>query len=165
MDFLDKLRAKPSDVRAQYAFFVASFITGIIAIIWVSTLPAQVAKVMKVNEGEITDSAESVDPKTFSDLIEDSGGKVGTVIEAVQDLNNLPAEMDMITQNLNGLEVGTTEDFLKETQETARLQVVEKIINEEIKPIDPEPVTKNIMIEVRKGASPVVLIGIASTTE
>ena len=43
MDFLTRLRLKSPLVRAQYAIGTASVVTGIIALVWLSTLPARFA--------------------------------------------------------------------------------------------------------------------------
>jgi hypothetical protein len=43
MSFLARLKEKPPQVRAQYAFFAALLVTGVIGAVWVTTLPARFA--------------------------------------------------------------------------------------------------------------------------
>lgn len=45
MDFLTRIRSKSPFVRTQYALGTASVVTGIIAVIWISTVPARMAHV------------------------------------------------------------------------------------------------------------------------
>lgn len=59
MDFLERIRQKPPIVRAQYALGIAALVTSIIAVVWLSTLPARFA-----NVGDFSDIASSTVPVT-----------------------------------------------------------------------------------------------------
>lgn len=45
MDFLTRIRSKSPIVRAQYALGIAGLLTGIIMVIWLSTLPARFSEI------------------------------------------------------------------------------------------------------------------------
>jgi len=46
---LEKLRTQPKDVRNRYAFWYAFLFTAVIAVFWLSTMPARVG-VLSINE-------------------------------------------------------------------------------------------------------------------
>ncbi len=41
MSLLGRIRTKPKEVRVRYSFLVASITTGIIAMVWMTTIPAR----------------------------------------------------------------------------------------------------------------------------
>lgn len=41
MSLLEHIRTKPKEERTRYAFLVASIVTGIIAMVWITTIPAR----------------------------------------------------------------------------------------------------------------------------
>ncbi len=49
MSFLKRVQSQSSSVKAQYAFVGAGLITGVIGIVWVSTIPARFADISGEN--------------------------------------------------------------------------------------------------------------------
>jgi hypothetical protein len=72
MSFFEHLRVKPSHVKAHYSFGIAGIITGIIAIVWVSTLPARF--------DTVTQKAEVQEEKDFGSFITEAKSELGNLI-------------------------------------------------------------------------------------
>ena len=62
MDLLTRLRSKSPLIRAQYALGTAGVVTGIIALVWISALPARFAGI-----GDLGESATTTTPTLRAD--------------------------------------------------------------------------------------------------
>ena len=60
MDFLTRIRSKSPHVRVQYALGTAGLVTGIIMVIWLSTIPARFADLGAHATTTKTDTNEAV---------------------------------------------------------------------------------------------------------
>jgi hypothetical protein len=60
MDFLTRIRSKSPHVRVQYAVGTAGLVTGIIMVIWLSTIPARFADLGGHATSTETDAAKNV---------------------------------------------------------------------------------------------------------
>lgn len=77
-EFLDHIRQKPRAVREHYAFMFAATFVGIVALLWVFTLPSRFDSIISVTEEGLPES--TVPP--FSSLWDQVTGRDGTA-EAV----------------------------------------------------------------------------------
>lgn len=76
MDFLTKVQRKSKETKKHYAFMSAGVVTGLIAIIWFSTLPARFAE-MKSEEMVITEDTEP----GIAEVLDDAKSQLGSIIE------------------------------------------------------------------------------------
>jgi hypothetical protein len=90
MQFLERLRSKKSHVKSQIAFASAIGVTGIIALVWLSTIPAQFSKI-----GE--------------QIVQESDAQTATAGNAIDDL------IAGATKSLDALD--TEEEGLDQTEE------------------------------------------------
>lgn len=115
LKWIEKTRKKPKEVRNQYAFFGAVVVTGFIVVLWVVSLPSQLARIEESKEGDET-------PKgAFSQFITDAkqnfaGAFAANTDEApaiseeatstVPEVTEEPAVVlpDLTQENIEGLE-------------------------------------------------------------
>ena len=87
MSFLERIRQKPRAVRTQYAFFTSLMVTGLVAVVWLTSLPE------RFNQAEIatTESAESAQTfSEFSQVFSAARDTVANTIDSVRDLRADP---------------------------------------------------------------------------
>jgi len=100
MSFLGNLQNKSKETKSQYAFGIASVVTGLIAIVWISTVPAQFAK-LNIKEATPEEKAPGLDS-----LISDTKSQLGSIIESTGD--TVPEEVvSEINKNLEASNLGT----------------------------------------------------------
>lgn len=104
MNLWDHLESKSSSVKSQYAFGVASVVTILIAVVWVSTLPARFAQKSPL---EVTTEEEE---KGFSELFSDTKNQLGNIIQGTQKTDVPEVE----TNSLDALSM----DFLPEESDS-----------------------------------------------
>lgn len=92
MGFLEHVRSKPESVRTQYALGIAGLVTGIIGVIWVTTIPAKFSKTAQNLE------SESVLFDTLGNAVGDIENQVANVIET--SVENV---IEVDTKNLDSL--------------------------------------------------------------
>ncbi len=78
MSLLTRIQAKSKNVKTQYAFFGACAITGMIGIVWVSTLPARFTEVKPV---EVAGETESVNTNDFGEILSETKNQLGNIID------------------------------------------------------------------------------------
>ena len=87
MDFLSRIQSKSKETKKHYAILSAGMVTGMIAIVWFSTLPARFAEI-KTEEIATTESTEP----SFNEVLDDTKSQLGNIIEwntdAVQDIQD-----------------------------------------------------------------------------
>jgi len=105
MSLWRKLQSKSSGIKAQYAFGIAGVITGFIAIIWISTVPARFAEI-----APLEDMIAQEDTPDFQEIFNDSKSQLGNVIDSLEALPNQLEEASMPTGNLDALDLGTNVD-------------------------------------------------------
>ncbi|MFZ2253081.1 MAG: hypothetical protein WAW13_02800 [Minisyncoccia bacterium] len=79
MDFWSHIESKSSGVKAQYSFLIATFVTGIIGMVWVSTLPARFSSLSEPEELSAEDSPG------LSELFSDTKSQLGNIIETTKE--------------------------------------------------------------------------------
>lgn len=89
-NLLQKLRQKPKFVQSQVAFLVALVSTGIVATVWVTTLPARF--------GGVPASSQGADTLTATDVMQSAKGFVDTVSTVVDTFKN-PSQSASPVQN------------------------------------------------------------------
>jgi hypothetical protein len=160
MDFLEHVRAQSADKKTHFAVFVATCITGIIALVWISTLPAQIEQITQQG----IPVAENEDMKTFSDVIEETGGNVASLEEVTDTLKDIPEQLEVVTQNLNKLNL---EETMHE-QDTFGNALVASLVVTSSTASTTEPMhapsapPKAILIEAKKSPSSIIHIGTSS---
>ncbi len=135
MSFLKNLQSKSPNTKAQYAFGIASGVTLVIAIVWVTTLPAQFAK-LSSEEESADESADGI-----TDFLSDTKDQLGNVIDAT----DIPTSIE--TNNLDALDM--YEPVPENQEETYTEPIVEEQKQDE--PMKQEEATKT--------APKVILIG------
>lgn len=78
MAFLKHIQRKSSTVKAQYAFGAATVVTGLIGVIWVSTLPAKFSTISVA-----TPSVEGTDE--LNGFLTNTKDQLGSIVEAVNE--------------------------------------------------------------------------------
>ncbi len=78
MQFLNELRTKSPHVKAYYGLGFASAITGIIALVWMSTIPAQFSRQAQIDTDEET-------PGIMDTFLQEGGEQLANVIETIPD--------------------------------------------------------------------------------
>lgn len=133
MTFLKHIQSKSSAVKAQYAFGVSALITGIIGMVWVSTLPAKFA--------DISISPEPIEgTEEIGNFFNDTKEQLGSVINAVSETEGVVEETQAPTTNLDMLGVpGGSDTTTTLESTTSPLQITPP----SIPATTTEPVLKN----------------------
>ena len=93
MSFWYHIESKSSSVKSRYAFGVAGAVTMLIAVVWVSTLPARFA------QKDIPEITKGEDTKGFSQLLSDTKNQLGNIIEGTKKTEVPQVE----TENMDAL--------------------------------------------------------------
>ena len=94
MDFWSHIESKSSGVKAQYSFLIAGLVTGIIGMVWVSTLPARFSKLGEQEESLVEDSPG------LGEILTDTKAQLGNIIETTKET---VAEESFNTDSLDSL--------------------------------------------------------------
>lgn len=98
MEILEHIHTKDRQKRAQLAVVVAGSITGVIALIWVSTLPARLGETIALDITEDADSepaSEVVKEKGFGDIFSDTKSQLGNIFQSNKEaLQNAKQEIE-----------------------------------------------------------------------
>jgi hypothetical protein len=121
MEFLDRIRRKPPHVRAHYAFGSALFFTGVIALVWVTTLPTRLSTISNtIQEGNIPEAGSA--QIGFDNLLQNMGEGLQDTLNTEEEPESLPqTESYSGESSLNDLEGWATEneDFEPESPSSA----------------------------------------------
>jgi len=92
-DYLDKLRQKPERTKKQVAFFVASFIVGVIFVVWFSIIYPQIT-VSKHQTAKVPENTEPSPASAFSQTffagLSAISEQVSKIQETVSSFSTLP---------------------------------------------------------------------------
>jgi hypothetical protein len=150
MRLLREIQSKPSDAKARYAAVGASVVTGLIALIWVTTLPSRFASVTPA-EGEVSDTRGT---EEFKELFDETKAQLGNVINWQEAIEELSGE----TTNLDTL---NTPDY-KNGEAESTAGEVPKVADDETSPDEIETPPE----EESEGETPrTVLIGTTTPAE
>lgn len=78
---LRRLHEKDSNTKAQYALIGAILVTGVIGLVWASTLPARFQNTASL-EGSV-EEIERIKESDFGSLIKDTKAQLGNIIGSV----------------------------------------------------------------------------------
>lgn len=78
---LRRLHEKDSNTKAQYALVGAILVTGVIGLVWVSTLPARFQNTASL--GGSVEEIERIKESDFGSLIKDTKAQLGNIIGSV----------------------------------------------------------------------------------
>ncbi len=78
MSFLKHIQAKPKEVKVRYAFLGSCVITGMIGVVWASTLPARFTEMKPV---EMAEETESTDTNDFGEILSETKNQLGNIID------------------------------------------------------------------------------------
>jgi hypothetical protein len=127
MSFLDHIRSKPREVRVSYAFGFAAVITGLIAVVWGSTLPARFSP----------PSSEDVSEKdSFGGFLDKTKSQLGSLIQtdaALENPNTLPEPDPDSALGQLGSRVANTDEVSASLNEVSRTEEKPAILIEERK--------------------------------
>ncbi len=98
MSFWRYLQSQSQSIKAYYALCIASVSTGLIAIVWISTIPARFAEISPKEESVNTEESQS-----FTELFDTTKGQLGNVIDGVKEIQNLEEVVNIETQNMDNL--------------------------------------------------------------
>jgi len=101
MSFFMRMQSKSSSTKAQFAFVTAGVITGIIAVIWVSTVPSRLREMAPTNI-----ATDDTGNDSFSKIITDSKEQLGNIIESTKK----PAEEEDTVSSMDALNMHTVDD-------------------------------------------------------
>ncbi len=150
MEFLERIQSKPREVKAHYAFVFSAFITGVIGLVWLSTLPSRFGEISIVpppaEESEIND---------LTNLINSTKTQLGNAIDSLQT-----EKEEVVTENLDGL--GREDGFDTQFVEPTREDTVEGILVGETRASSTSRITEQGTTKGVEGPR-VILIG--TTTE
>jgi hypothetical protein len=79
--FLRNIRQKPKAVREQYAFWMASGLTSVVAVVWVTTLINS-----PFESNETPDEVTVVEPSTLSNFMDVAQNQINTARQEVQNI-------------------------------------------------------------------------------
>lgn len=98
MSFLKYIHSKPQHVRRQYAFWFSVSITGFIALIWITTLPARFASVNVSIDTHTDKGVRGV----LSDTKEQMANTIATQFQGLTSSksNTETTYMDMLTEDV-----------------------------------------------------------------
>lgn len=151
MNFFTRLQSKSSDVKAQYAFVFASLITGLIGVVWMSTLSTRFSEFTASKPG-ITE-----DPNSLNDFVGEAKSQLGNVIDSTKE--NIINEIQPTT-NLNSLgEPEVTEDSVGEGLNPVTPTSLAPIVNSEI------VATSTLEIQPERADSRMILIGTTTSKQ
>jgi cytoskeletal protein RodZ len=97
MSFFSKLQSKSSATKTRFALAVASGATGILAIIWLSTLPARFA--------ETTPQVSNESDTGLQDFFSETKNQLGNVLDSVKSVDGETSPQE--TSNLNSLNMNS----------------------------------------------------------
>jgi hypothetical protein len=111
MSFLRDLQSKSQTAKANYAFAFASVITGLIVIVWISTIPARFSN-MKGNENRENNDTQQEGVQAGTEFFDTAKSQLGNIIdwnktERKENTEEAPLEYAPNMANLN-LEAGDT---------------------------------------------------------
>lgn len=90
LKFIEKLRDEPTYVRQRYTLGAALLVTGLIAIIWLLSLPAQFAN----TEEAIPQAGEpSEESAVFQDLIDQTRMQIDRTVRSREEQNGSSEEL------------------------------------------------------------------------
>lgn len=107
MSWLRNLQHQPKSVRDQVAFWMAGGLTGLIALVWVVSLPSRFAeKEVVVEQKPAAEDAADTDAKTeLTNILKDAGGQLSNLYQAVAG----PATTTTASSSDNGAVQATAE--------------------------------------------------------
>lgn len=149
MNMWEKIDAQSRDTKAQYAFIIATAVTGVIAIFWMLSLSTRFADIkLRTGTGEIVN-------EDLNGLITGTRDQLGNVIDSVQEsadiIKALPVADNLSTLDVDvsgGDTVSTSDYDVTTTKDT--MQVVEDEVLKEEASVDTVPKEKKVLIEVTK---------------
>ncbi len=75
MSFLERIQSKPKAIKAQYAFISACIVTGLIGLVWVSTVPARFEELKPT----VANQEAEEEVKTFGEVFSDTKNQLGNI--------------------------------------------------------------------------------------
>ena len=144
MKLLKHIQKKSSDTKTQYAFFVALFITFVIAVVWSTTLPTRFSSIGP-DTGEKDEKTK--DSKTFAEIFEEAKSQVGNIADF-----DIEKEEEIETNSLDALGMNDEYTEFNEDEEIEKNfesdTVVGSAISDEVEVAKEEP--RTVLIEIRK---------------
>ena len=173
MDFLSRIRTKPSHIKVRYAFVTAFSVTLVITFIWGSTLPARFTGISMGGTGtDGTVAEEDTSSQGLGGFLNEAQDQLGAVIESVketpqvdEDSNTAPSAYDSLVP----VSLDATEEFLTapeasgETIPPAPAPVLIEVSTSQNATSTPQPDPAFTPLVGEKPAPRVILIGTSTS--
>ncbi len=89
MSLWDRIVEQSAETKAQYAFVSAVVVTGIIGMIWLSTIPSRFAQIPDTTS---TSPAEESPEESLMDVFDATKDQVGAIAKSVDDIQQIVTE-------------------------------------------------------------------------
>jgi hypothetical protein len=92
MKILEHIQNKDSASKSRFSLMVAGVITGVIALVWVTTLPARIGeKISLDSKSESEKVAETEEKKDFGSIVGEAKNQLGSLMQWKEQLDNKSA--------------------------------------------------------------------------
>jgi hypothetical protein len=108
----ERIRRNNNSTKAQYALITASLVTGVIALIWVSTLPARFQNA-SVDSDSKSNEVTTQQTDTIDSFIQDAKSQLGNIVEGVKSQEESIGDgsaLDSLGDEAVVEDVGSTEE-------------------------------------------------------
>jgi hypothetical protein len=165
MDFLERIQSKPRGVKTRYAILTAGFITGAIALVWMSTIPARFAEVAlnTSKEGE-------TEKPSLGELMNDTKSQLGNVIESIDGVKEeqVPeTNMDALSMPVAGDTTGSAlgETLTPEPNAVPSTTATSTTSSETSMPVLTDKQETHQVLETQTGSGKTILIGTTTSSQ
>lgn len=164
MSFLKRIQEKDSAAKAQFSLLASGVVTGLIALVWVSTLPARIGNTISLDGKEHT---EEQDSKGLGSIFGEAKNQLGSLADwkkqleeesspqpdsAMGSLMNETQEENTPPPALDTLSPATTSEAVLPPVESAPTPVATS--TSEAAPPEPVPLPKMILIGTTTSPKP-----------
>ncbi|QQR65385.1 hypothetical protein IPH92_02290 [Candidatus Kaiserbacteria bacterium] len=167
MGIFKRVQEKDPIAKTQFSLLAAGVMTGLIALVWVSTLPARIGDTISVDKQQRANEESEESEGGLNSLIGETKNQLGSLMEWKEKLESEtspesdPAEDSILdevpTENtsslaLESLSVATTSEATSTPIESAPLLATSTPI--EVVPVEPAPPPKIILIGTTTSQKP-----------
>jgi hypothetical protein len=136
-EFNKAMKQKPKEVRAMYAFWFAAVVTGMLALIWIVTIPAKLDRIANAENEEAQPTGN------FSNVMQSLRANVSDAVESFQTVKEEIAATPTDTNVSNPAPLDFTTFFEESDSESGELVVP---IDQFASTTEVEPVNEESMV-------------------
>ncbi|GEM_PF-1760804 len=153
MGFITRIQSKSPESRALYGFWIASVVTGSIALVWLTTVPAKLSNVS---------SEDAVPIGDLGDVINDAKQQAATVVESTEDVSR-ETEAEETLSRLIELREKNEATIMATTTEVNSVVEDGATTTDTISPVEADNDVNIVVEEEKEPAKRVILIGTTTT--